>query len=231
MITIYTDGAARGNPGRAGWGVVIIDQDKNTVTEIGGHSPHATNNQMELTGAIKALEYVSGNKKYTGQKIALYTDSSYVVRGMKQWVYSWQKNGWQTTQKKEVENLKLWQELVKLSKSKDIEWLCVPGHSGVPLNERTDVIATEYADSKTSNLFSGTIEQYPYDISVSSIVKRTTSKQKTVKNGYYLVIRSGKVFHYETWKECEAAVKGVKGVRFKKVSNKEEEQRFLDSVL
>lgn len=231
MITIYTDGAARGNPGRAGWGAVIIDQDKNTVTEIGGHSPHATNNQMELTGAIRALEYVSDNKKYTGQKIALYTDSSYVIRGMKQWVHGWQKNGWQTTQKKEVENLKLWQELVKLSQSKDIEWLYVPGHSGVPLNERTDVIATEYADSKTSNLFSGTIEQYPYDISVSSIVKRTTSKQKTVKNGYYLVIRSGKVFHYETWKECEAAVKGVKGVRFKKVSNKEEEQRFLDSVL
>lgn len=231
MITIYTDGAARGNPGRAGWGAVIINKEEGTVLEIGGHSPHATNNQMELTGAIKALEYVSEHKKYAGQKIALYTDSSYVIRGMKQWIFNWQKNGWQTSQKKSVENMKLWQELMKLSDKKDIEWLYVPGHSGVPLNERTDSIATGYADSNDIKLFSGAIEEYSYDINVSSIVKRTTSKQKTAKKGYYVVVRSGKVFHYETWKECEDAVKGVKGVRFKKVSSKEDEKRFLESIL
>ena len=231
MITIYTDGAARGNPGRAGWGAVIINKETSVVVEIGGYSPHATNNQMELTGAIKALEYVSEHKKYVGQKIALYTDSSYVIRGMKQWVHTWKKNGWQTSQKKGVENMQLWQKLVKLSDKKDIEWLYVPGHSGVPLNERTDSIATDYADSKEIKLFSGTIEEYPYDINVSSIVKRTTSKQKTVKNGYYVVIRSGQVFHYETWKECESAVKGVKAVRFKKVASKEDEKNFLESIL
>lgn len=231
MVMIYTDGAARNNPGKAGWGAVIINKEDGTVVEIGGYSPHATNNQMELTGAIKALGYVSEYKKYTGQKIVLYTDSSYVIRGMKQWIFNWQKNGWQTSQKKAVENVKLWQQLVKLSDKKDIEWLYVPGHSGVPLNERTDSIATDYADGKDIKLFSGTIEGYSYDISVSSIVKRATSKQKTVKNGYYVVVQSGQVFHYETWKECESAVKGVKGVRFKKVANKEDEKKFLESIL
>jgi len=231
MITIYTDGSARGNPGRAGWGAVIINKEDGAVVEMGGYSPHATNNQMELTGAIKGLEYLSDHKKYTRQKIVLYTDSSYVIRGMKQWVHNWQKNGWQTSQKKRVENIQLWQELVRLSDKKDIEWLYVPGHSGVPLNERTDSIATSYADGKDTELFFGTIKDYPYDISVSSIVKRTTSKQKTVKEGHYIVVRSGQVFRYETWKECEDAVKGIKGVRFKKVSNKEDEKKFLDSIL
>ena len=231
MKIIYCDGSSLGNPGRGGWGVVAIDTEKKILWEYGGSDKNVTNNQMELTGAIKALGYVSEYKKYTGQKIVLYTDSSYVIRGMKQWIFNWQKNGWQTSQKKAVENVKLWQQLVKLSDKKDIEWLYVPGHSGVPLNERTDSIATDYADGKDIKLFSGTIEGYLYDVSVSSIVKRATSKQKTVKNGYYVVVQSGQVFHYETWKECESAVKGVKGVRFKKVANKEDEKKFLESIL
>lgn len=230
MLTIYTDGAARGNPGKAGWGVVIVDHEKKFVVELGGSSPHATNNQMELTASLKALEHVSSDKKYVGQKIVLYTDSSYVIRGMKQWIYNWQKNGWKTAQKKDVENVRLWQELASLSQEKDIEWLYVPGHSGVPLNERTDTIATQFADNKKENLFLGKLELYPYDVTVSTIVKRQTSKQKTSKTGYYVVVRLGEVSRYETWAECEQAVKGVKGVRFKKVSNKEEEKNFLDSL-
>lgn len=231
MLTIYTDGAARNNPGKAGWGVVIVDPEKRHVVELGGASPHATNNQMELTGAIKALEYVSSHKQYVGQKIGLYTDSSYVIRGMKQWVYNWQKNGWQTSQKKDVENVRLWQELVKLSQAKDIEWLYVPGHSGVPLNERTDVIATQFADHKKEELFSGSLDKYPYNVSASEIVKRTSSKQKTSKTGYYVVLRLGEVSRYETWADCERVVKGVKNVYFKKVADAAAEKIFLDSLL
>lgn len=227
MVHIYTDGAARNNPGKAGWGVVIVDTDQKIVTELGGASPHATNNQMELSGAIKALSFVSQDKKYKGQKIALYTDSSYVIRGMKQWVQTWQKNGWQTSQKKDVENVRLWQELVDASSDKDIEWLYVPGHSGVPLNERADVIATSFADGKQETLFLGTLETYPYDVSVSSIVKRVSSKSKTSKAGYYIVVKNGTLSRYETWIECEREVKGAKGVRFKKVANTEEEEKFL----
>lgn len=231
MITVYTDGSARGNPGRAGWGVVIVDTERKYVIELGGASPHATNNQMELTGALKALEYLSGDKKYTGQKIVLHTDSSYVIRGMKQWIYTWQKNGWRTSQKKEVENVRLWQDLTKASASKDIEWLYVPGHSGVPLNERTDVIATKFADGVREELFLGSLNEYPYDVSASKIVKRVSSKQKTSKTGYYVVVHGKHVSRYETWGECEQAVKGVKAVRFKKVADKDAEKTFLDSIL
>lgn len=227
MLTIYTDGAARNNPGKAGWGAVIVDLNRKIVTELGGSSPHATNNKMELTGALEALLFISQDKKYTGQKIALYTDSSYVIRGMKQWVNTWQKNGWQTSQKKGVENVQLWQELVKLSLNKDIEWLYVPGHSGVPLNERTDVIATQYADGIFEHLFVGDVNDYPYDVSVSKIVKRTNSKSKTSKTGYYIVVKNGVLSRYETWTECERQVKGNKGVHFKKVVNQEEENIFL----
>lgn len=230
MLTIYTDGSARGNPGRAGWGVVIVDTENKYVIEMGGASPHATNNQMEITGALKALEHVSNNKKYTGQKIAIYTDSSYVIRGMKQWVHTWQKNGWRTSQKKDVENVRLWQDLIKAAASKDVEWLYVPGHSGVPLNERTDVIATKFADGVQENLFLGNLDQYSYDVSVSKIVKRVTSKQKTSKTGYYVVVHGGEVSRYETWGECERAVKGVKAVRFKKVADTDAEKIFLDSL-
>jgi len=231
MLIIYTDGAARNNPGKAGWGVVIVDPEKRHVIELGGASPYATNNQMELTGAIKALEYVSLHKDYVGQKIALYTDSSYVIRGMKQWVHNWQKNGWQTSQKKDVENVRLWQDLLGLSQGKDMEWLYVPGHSGVPLNERADVIATQFADHKPEKLFSGGLDSYAYDVRVSKIVKRTTSKQKTSKTGYYIVVQQGEVSRYETWAACELVVKGAKNIRFKKVADASGEKKFLDSLL
>jgi ribonuclease HI len=230
MLTIYTDGAARNNPGKAGWGVVIVDLEKRYVVELGGASPHATNNQMELTGAIKALEYISVHKNYAGQKIALHTDSSYVVQGMKQWVYNWQKNGWQTRYKKDVENVRLWKDLVSVSQGKDIEWVYVRGHSGVPLNERTDIIATEYADHKNVTLFSGILEKYPYDVSVSQSVKLSSSKQKKTKTGYYVVLRQGEVSRYDTWADCELVVKGVKNVRFKKVADAAAEKIFLDSL-
>lgn len=231
---IYTDGAARNNPGKAGWGVVIVDSEKKYVVELGGAVPHATNNQMELSAAIYALEHISIRKQYVGEKIVLYTDSSYVIRGMKEWVKGWQKNGWQTSQKKGVENVRLWQELLRLSQDKDIEWLYVPGHSGVPLNERTDEIATAFADGKQFQLYTGTLEEYPYETKEYRFVKPQKSKSsasKTVKKGYYIVVKWGEVSRYETWEECEREVKGVKDVKFKKVANKEQEKIFLDSVM
>lgn len=231
MIIIYTDGAARGNPGKAGWGVVVVDKEHKSVVEFGGASVHATNNQMELTAASKALEYVSKNEQYRGQKIALYTDSSYVINGMKKWIHGWQKNRWQTSQKKEVENKRLWEELATFSIKKDIEWLYVPGHAGVPLNERTDFIATNYADNKKVDLFIGLLENYTYDITPTAFVKQATPKSKKSTGGYYIVIHNKNISRYETWKECENAVKGSKGVRFKKVQTKDEEQQFIDSVI
>ncbi len=231
MLIIYTDGAARNNPGRAGWGVVIVDTVQSHVVELGGFFPHATNNQMELRGAIEALLYVSQHARFLGEKITLFTDSSYVINGMKKWVYAWQKNGWQTSQKKDVENKKLWEELLKLSLKRDVEWLYVRGHSGVPLNERTDIIATSYADSKHETLYNGAANLYTVSLDpVKPTVESTSLKKKTSKTGYYIVVQNEKISRYETWAQCEDAVKGIKNIKYKKVADKDEEKVFLSKI-
>src|SRR6185503_16244020 len=96
MINIYTDGSSRGNPGPGGWAAIIMDH--NVVIEIGGRDAHTTNNKMELLAAIKSLEGMVGNEA------VLYTDSEYVMKGMKEWVTNWQRNGWRTAAKKPVLN-------------------------------------------------------------------------------------------------------------------------------
>ena len=144
MITIYTDGSSRGNPGPGGWGAIILrDGD---VTEIGGREAHTTNNRMELIATIKALEQSSESD------IELNTDSEYVMKGMKIWIKKWQEKGWKTANKKPVLNQDLWKELLSVSEDKKIKWKYVAGHSGVPLNDRADEIATGFADSVTGGI-------------------------------------------------------------------------------
>lgn len=229
MIIIYTDGAARNNPGRAGFGAIVIDEKKDSVTELGGHYPHATNNQMELTAAIRALEHVEA-VGYKGEKVLLHTDSSYVIQGMQKWIFSWQKNNWQTSQKKQVENILLWKNLLSISEGKDVEWIYVKGHAGIPLNERSDEIATSFADGVPIILFKGSKDGYGYAHEKNDSVKQRTTTKKKAGTSYYVVVIKKDIFRYETWKECESAVRGVKGVRFKKVSSSDEEERFLDSL-
>src|SRR3989344_331478 len=124
-IKIYTDGAASGNPGPAGWGVVILFPDNNKlkveskklkVLELGGKSSHATNNQMELTAAIEALKYLKKTRQdLVGFDLEIYSDSKYVILGITEWIESWIKNGWRTAAKKPVLNKELWQELYQLN--------------------------------------------------------------------------------------------------------------------
>ena len=147
-MIIYTDGAARGNPGKAGWGVVIILGDK--VVEIGGASKHATNNQMELIAPIKALKYLK-NKKINAS-LEIFLDSKYVVLGITEWIFNWQKKNWKNAAKKPVLNKELWQELYKLSQQFKIKWIYVEGHNGDKYNERADEIATSFADSNRIEL-------------------------------------------------------------------------------
>lgn len=146
MITIFTDGSSRGNPGPGGWAAIIAD--KESVKEIGGSEEHTTNNRMELMAVIRALEFVSKIKSQEAKKLEarIYTDSEYIVKGITQWVKGWQKNNWRTAAKKPVMNQDLWQELLKVSEDKDISWSVIPGHSGVSANERCDEIATRFAD-------------------------------------------------------------------------------------
>lgn len=141
-IIIYTDGAARGNPGAAGWGAVFLAGKK--IFEIGGGSEHATNNQMELTAPIEALKYIKNRK--LNSSIEIFSDSKYVILGITEWIFNWQKNNWRNAAKKPVLNRELWEELYGLTQTLKLKWTYVKGHSGHKYNDRVDEIATSFAD-------------------------------------------------------------------------------------
>lgn len=155
MITIYTDGSSRGNPGPGGWGAIVMDSVR--VVELGGNEAHTTNNRMELVGAIEALMYVG---TLAPEPIELYTDSEYVMKGITQWVEGWQKRGWRTASKKSVLNQDLWQKLILAADGKEVEWKYVAGHSGEEYNERCDEIATSCADGICVSLYNGSRSGY-----------------------------------------------------------------------
>ncbi|MDP2642053.1 MAG: ribonuclease HI [bacterium] len=160
MITIYTDGSSRGNPGPGGWGAIIFTDKE--VVEIGDADPHTTNNRMELTAAIQALSFLSKLEVNGGESedIIIYTDSEYVMKGMTTWIYNWQKKGWRTAGKKPVLNQDLWQKLLLNANGKNIEWKYVAGHSGERLNDRCDEIATSFADGTAVTLYHGPKGKY-----------------------------------------------------------------------
>jgi len=147
-IIIYTDGAARGNPGPAGWGAIIINKKK--VFEIGGFFKYATNNQMELIAPIEALKYLLKNK--AKMPLEIFSDSKYVILGITEWIFNWQKNSWKNATKKPILNKELWEELYKLSQQFKIEWIYVEGHNDDKYNDRADEIATNFADGNMIEL-------------------------------------------------------------------------------
>ncbi len=140
VISIHTDGACSKNPGPGGWGVVIHFSDGSTK-ELGGGIRETTNNQMELQGAIAALEFLASYKP--SNSVDLYTDSKYVLDGITKWIKGWKKNGWKTKDSKPVKNQEFWQQLDRLNTA-NIRWHWVEGHSGDPDNERCDAIARSY---------------------------------------------------------------------------------------
>jgi len=219
MNIIFSDGASRGNPGPGGYGVIVATDD--SVTELGGRAEQTTNNQMELAGVIEGLSYLK-NKHKTGG-VTIYTDSSYVVNGITKWVYGWQKNGWQTKTKDPVLNKDLWQRLVEVSHGFDINWQLLPGHAGVPGNERCDEIATSFADKSDIKLFDG--DRGDYSVGLDVTVDKSKLKEKSRKNqkAYsYVSFVDGVVKTHKTWEDCEARVKGKKA-KFKKVLSAVEE--------
>ena len=132
-ITIYTDGACSGNPGKGGWAAVIIE-DKNEKT-ISGSEPLTTNNRMELSAVINALKEVGS------AELDIYTDSKYVKNGIESWIKNWKMNGWMTAAKQPVKNKDLWLELDILVSKKKIEWKWVKGHSNDHYNTIVDEAA------------------------------------------------------------------------------------------
>lgn len=140
-ITIYTDGACRGNPGPGGWGVLLQYQGHEKT--LSGAALDTTNNQMELTAAIEGLNAIK-----EPCQVEIWTDSQYVKNGITTWMDNWRQKNWRTSQGKPVKNLELWKRLdAAVKRHENVEWHWVKGHSGHPENERADELATSAIDS------------------------------------------------------------------------------------
>ena len=144
FIEIFTDGACRGNPGPGGWGALLRYND--SEKELSGAVSQTTNNRMELTAAIKALEALN-----EPCRVCLTTDSNYVKTGIEQWIKDWKRRGWRTANKRSVKNQDLWQRLDQVAERHEIEWRWVRGHSGHAENERVDALANEAMDKMIKN--------------------------------------------------------------------------------
>lgn len=139
-VEIYTDGACRGNPGPGGWAALLSAGGREK--EIAGAEALTTNNRMELTAVIRALESL---RRPVSARV--FTDSQYVRRGITEWVTAWKARGWLTADRKPVKNIDLWQRLEEVAAGHEIDWRWVPGHAGVPGNERVDRLANQAIDA------------------------------------------------------------------------------------
>lgn len=133
-VVIYTDGACSGNPGPGGWGAILIAKGKEK--ELMGGEPATTNNRMEMTAAIRALEALT-----RPCVVELHTDSQYLRQGVTEWLANWKRRGWRTADNKPVKNEDLWRELDAVRARHEVAWRWVKGHAGHPMNERADALA------------------------------------------------------------------------------------------
>lgn len=179
---IYTDGSSRGNPGKGGWAVIIIENNDDSkfqitpvqrsfsvvgndtclparqelqIKELGGREEMTTNNRMEMTASIEGLKNTPENCE-----VEIYTDSEYLMKGITLWIHNWQKNNWRTKDKKDVLNKDLWLQLLDETQKRKVVWKKVLGHSGDKLNDRCDEIATIFADNKSIVLYNGLKQDY-----------------------------------------------------------------------
>jgi ribonuclease HI len=139
QVVVFTDGACRGNPGPGGWGALLTAGT--AEKELWGGETDTTNNRMELTAVIRALEAMK-----RPASVRIHTDSQYVQKGIGQWIHQWKKNGWRTADKKPVKNADLWQRLEALCGQHDVVWVWVRGHAGNLGNERADQLANRGID-------------------------------------------------------------------------------------
>jgi ribonuclease HI len=235
QTVVFTDGASKGNPGPGGWGVIIVWPD-GRVMELGGGAVMTTNNKMELTGAIEALSRLRGGSG----AVSIYTDSTYVIQGIRAWVHGWKRRGWKTAAGTDVLNRELWERLDDLAVSRGprgIAWHYVRGHVGIPGNERVDEIADSFAMQKPVALYDGPLSGYPVPIldlpDDTTVPARSTPSSGGVTSkgaAYsYLSVVDGKPMRHATWSECEQRVKGRSGARFKKAMSLADQEAILRS--
>ena len=230
-LLLFTDGAAKGNPGPGGWGAIVVTPDC-MVTELGGGSPHTTNNKMELSGAIAAFEHIADRP----DPVAIYTDSTYLIQGITQWVWGWRKKGWRTAAGGEVLNRDLWERLSALTSArgpKNVDWRWVRGHVGTAGNERCDVIAVAFALQQPPALYRGPLSGYAVDVLAvpddTALPKRDAAGRSGVKAAAYsyLSVVDGIPMRHASWAECERRVKGRSGARYKKTTSAADEAAIL----
>ena len=228
---VFSDGACSGNPGPGGWAAIVTTPD-GQVRELGGGDRSTTNNRMEMMGALQALRSLPEGST---TPIIMYTDSTYVIRGITQWVWAWRARGWKTAEGKEVLNRDLWQELgreVMRLKPTPIEWKYVRGHTGVPGNERCDEIAVGFSSGKRVQLYHGSLLQYDvaiHDLPEDQELPEMRPREKKAPAHSYLSYQGGVVMRHSNWASCERRVKGQSAAKFKKAMSAQDEPEILKS--
>jgi ribonuclease HI len=233
-ITIFSDGAAKGNPGPGGWGVVIVTPDGH-VSERGDRAAHTTNNRMELTAAIEALAAV---RAHAGP-VAMYVDSTYVIKGIREWIWAWRRRGWKTAEGGDVLNRDLWERLAALVEARGrdtVTWHYVRGHDGTVGNERVDEIADTLARGRPVELYRGPLAGYgraildvPDDTSVPARRGDSPPRGGSAKPFSYVSLVDGAPMRHATWADCERRVHGRSNARFKKAMSADDERAILRS--
>ena len=143
-IIIYTDGGCSGNPGPGGWGIVVIADG--IAKQLSGGEKLTTNNRMELTAAITALQVIRNTLGFAQRPVKLHIDSQYVKNGITTWIKGWKSKGWKTADKKPVKNQDLWVQLDALNEGLNIDWIWVKGHAGIEYNEICDQLCKAEMD-------------------------------------------------------------------------------------
>jgi ribonuclease HI len=233
-LVAFCDGAAKGNPGPGGWGCVVRHGD-GTIEEAGGGATRATNNQMEMDAAIQAL----GRLADEPGELTICTDSSYLIQGITAWIHGWKRKGWKTAAGEPVLNQDRWEALDRLVRGRaaKVHWQHVPGHAGVPGNERVDAIASGYAEGRAPALFRGAAADYGVDLdtirpaagAAGSRKSGASASRKGGKAHSYLSLVGGRLERHRTWAECEARVKGRSGARYRKAMSAAEERDIARS--
>lgn len=248
-IVAFTDGASSGNPGPGGWGAILRFPD-DTVRELGGGERTTTNNRMELAAVIAALEATADHPA----AVLVLTDSTYVRKGITQWISGWIRKGWTTTSGTPVANRDQWEELHALTQARSgdraVDWRYVAGHAGIPGNERADEIAVAYTQGRIPDLYEGPAEGYPVDLTppgdgpgeggARRAVRRVpggtasggsggpirSGSRRGGKAYSYLSLLDGVLCRHRSWPECERRVKG-RPARFKKALSPEDERNIV----
>ena len=229
-ILIFTDGACSGNPGPGGYGVIIA-YPEGEIEELGAGESETTNNRMEMKAVVRALSRIGDRP----EDVWVLTDSVYVIRGITQWIWGWKRRGWKTAEGKDVVNRDIWlqldREVAARNKIAAIDWKFVRGHSDIPGNERCDEIAVAFSKKQWIDLYKGPLLQYPVpfhdlpeDMSLPELKPRNEKKKAAYS---YLSYVNGQLRRHSTWAECEAAVKGRSGAKFKKSTSADNEREIV----